>query len=257
MKKLSQSADTTIFTPILPIIFFCCFLFNHASFADEASKFYIEGLIGSDLKNLDASSDYAGAPGYLCADCSTGKIGNTDTSGDITLGLKFGYKYSDSVRFDISYYSLGYGKTTWGTDFASFDGTYNPAFAFPFTGKLTSKTVFFSTYYNLNLSTGFKPYIGAGIGPSWNKFHNASESNYAEVDSNDNFDIAYKFDIGVMYQVYKNMDIDFGVSFIDVGDFQSAKNRKIIASGADESIAPYKFSSELSPIVNLGIIYNF
>ena len=60
-----------------------------------------------------------------------------------------------------------------------------------------------------------------------------------------------------MYQVYKNMDIDFGVSFIDVGDFQSAKNRKIIASGADESIAPYKFSSELSPIVNLGIIYNF
>ena len=35
------------------------------------------------------------------------------------------------------------------------------------------------------------------------------------------------------------------------------KYKMHIASGADESIAPYKFSSELSPIVNLGIIYNF
>jgi opacity protein-like surface antigen len=224
------------------------------AFADETSSFYIEGLVGTPIRNLNASSDYAGASGYVCSNCPTGKLGDVNTSPGTTWGLKAGYKYTENLKFDLSYYSLSYGQTKWGTDFTSFNGTYNPATAIPFTSdKLTANVVFISAYYNLNMKNGFMPYVGAGIGYSRNKISHINEGGYNFMNSHTSADFAYKLDTGLAYQINKNISIDLGVSLIDVGEFESANVR----GTNNEPIAPYKFSASLSPITALGLVDNF
>jgi opacity protein-like surface antigen len=224
------------------------------AFADETSSFYIEGLVGTPIKNLSASSDYAGASGYVCSNCPTGKMGDVHTSPDTTWGLKAGYKYTENLKFDLSYYSLGYGRTTWGTDFSSFNGTYNPATATPFTSNnLTSDAVFISAYYNFNLGNGWMPYVGVGIGASRNTFGYTNEGGYNFINSHTSVDFAYKLDAGLVYKINKNIAIDLGISLIDVGEFKSANVR----GTNNEPITPYKFSADLSPIATLGLIYYF
>jgi|GEM_PF-3514127 len=228
-------------------------IYSNLVLADDNTRFYTEGLVGTSLKNLTPTSDLVGASGY--SNLTTGPIGtmgDTHTSSRTSFGLKAGYQYSDSIKLDISFYSLGYGNTTWGTDF-NYPPAYNSAAATPFTGSLTSKTVFFSAYYTLNLDGQFKPYLGAGLGPSWNKFGQAQEGNYNFIYANTNVDLAYKIDLGAQYQINDNIGLDFGVSLIDVGEFKSANDR----GTSHEPISPYKFSADLSPIVNLGLVYKF
>ena len=140
----------------------------------DASKFYVEGYIGTGLDDAEESNNFAGASGYAAAG-PTGKIGDVSEDEDTTFGLKLGYVFSENLSFELELMSLGYGDTTWGTDFSSNNGTFNPAAAVPFRGELTSKAIFLNTYYNWNLDN-FKPYVGFGLGVSRNKFHQASES---------------------------------------------------------------------------------
>jgi outer membrane protein W len=231
-------------------------IFSNLVLADDNARFYAEWLVGTSLKNLSETSNLVGALGASGYSNLTsgpiGTMGDTHTSSRTSLGLKAGYQYSDSIKLDVSFYSLGYGNTTWGTDF-NYPNAYNSAIATPFTGSLTSKTVFFSAYYTLNLDGKLKPYVGAGLGPSWNKFGQAQEGNYNFIYANTNVDLAYKIDLGAQYQINDNLGLDFGVSLIDVGEFKSANKR----GTNHEPIGPYKFSADLSPIVNLGLVYKF
>ncbi len=215
----------------------------------DSNGFYIEGLLGSRINKLDSSKDYAGASGYIAAG-PTGRMGDVRTDSKITYGAKLGYKLSENIKFDLSYYNLSYGTTKWGVDFTSFNDTYNSAVARPFIGNLSSQTIFASAYYSMPLSNGFSPYIGAGVGPSFNKFKAADEGGYNLVAARTTTSFAYKLDIGVGYEVNKKIGLDFGISLMNVGNFSSGNHRN-----NNELIAPYKFDSGLSPIANIGLIY--
>ena len=223
----------------------------------DASKFYVEGYIGTGLDDAEESNNFAGASGYVAAG-PTGKIGDVSEDEDTTFGLKLGYVFSENLSFELELMSLGYGDTTWGTDFASNNGTFNPATVSLFKGELTSKAIFLNTYYNWNLDN-FKPYVGFGLGVSRNKFHQASEtgSSYtATVHDNTETDFAYKLDIGSLYEITSDLSINLGVSFLDIGDYES-DDKRTIGSGL-ETIAPYKFGTDgLEPVVTLGIRKNF
>jgi opacity protein-like surface antigen len=225
-----------------------------SAFAESPTSFFIEGLAATPIHNLSESSDYAGASGYFCSNCPTGKLGGVHTSSDTTWALKAGYTYSENLRMDMSYYSLSYGKTSWGTDFRSFNGTYNPASATPFTSnKLSSDAAFISAYYNLNLGNGLKPYAGLGIGLSRNNFGYTNEGGYNFINSHTNTDFAWKLDVGSQYEFNNNFAVDLSITLINVGEFKSANNR----GTNHEAIAPYKFSADLNPIGSIGVIYKF
>jgi opacity protein-like surface antigen len=221
----------------------------------DASKFYVEGYIGTGLDDAEESNNFAGASGYAAAG-PTGKIGDVSEDEDTTFGLKLGYVFSENLSFELELMSLGYGDTTWGTDFASNNGTFNPATVSLFKGELTSKAIFLNTYYNWNLDN-FKPYVGFGLGVSRNKFHQASESAAAAtIHDNTETDFAYKLDIGSLYEITSDLSINLGVSFLDIGDYES-DDKRTIGSGL-ETIAPYKFGTDgLEPVVTLGIRKNF
>jgi opacity protein-like surface antigen len=221
----------------------------------DASKFYVEGYIGTGLDDAEESNNFAGASGYVAAG-PTGKIGDVSEDEDTTFGLKLGYVFSENLSFELELMSLGYGDTTWRTDFASNNGTFNPATSDPFRGELTSKAIFLNTYYNWNLDN-FKPYIGFGLGVSRNKFHQASESgSAATIHDNIETDFAYKLDVGSLYEITSDLSINLGVSFLDIGDYESDDKRTINSNL--EAIAPYKFGTDgLEPVVTLGIRKNF
>ena len=220
----------------------------------DASKFYVEGYIGTGLDDAEESNNFAGATVGDAAG-PTGKIGDVSEDEDTTFGLKLGYVFSENLSFELELMSLGYGDTTWRTDFDSNNGTFNPATSVPFRGELTSKAIFLNTYYNWNLDN-FKPYIGFGLGVSRNKFHQASESGYATIHDNIETDFAYKLDVGSLYEITSDLSINLGVSFLDIGDYESDDKRTV--DSKLQAIAPYKFGTDgLEPVVTLGIRKNF
>jgi opacity protein-like surface antigen len=225
-----------------------------SAFAEDFNKFYIQGIIGSPIKEISEGNLLAGAYG-------SGKLGGVDTSASkATFGLKLGYRLSETLRFDLSYYDLSYGKTTWGTDFCNCQ-EYNPNNARPFTAHLSSDTVFASAYYSVNnslLPKGLSPYFGIGLGTSRNKFKDGIETvgsnGYGLLGNKTKNSFAYKFDLGVEYLINKNFGIDAAVTFMDIGKFSSANYRDY---GGIGTIVPYTFSSDLAPIYNVGISYKF
>jgi len=220
----------------------------------DASKFYVEGYIGTGLDDAEESNNFAGATVGDAAG-PTGKIGDVSEDEDTTFGLKLGYVFSENLSFELELMSLGYGDTTWRTDFDSNNGTFNPAISVPFRGELTSKAIFLNTYYNWNLDN-FKPYIGFGLGVSRNKFHQASEFWYATIHDNIETDFAYKLDVGSLYEITSDLSINLGVSFLDIGDYESDDKRTF--DSKLQAIAPYKFGTDgLEPVVTLGIRKNF
>ena len=233
-------------------------------FAEDFNKFYITAILGSPVKEIHVGNSTVGASGYVSPCCPTGTMGEVNTaSSKATLGLKLGYKLSETWRFDLSYYNLSYGKTTWGTDFGD-DGiwpNYNPANAVPFRANLSSNTIFASAYYSVNHSSlpkGLSPYLGIGLGSSWNEFKDAVEgagNGYNTPWNNTKTSFAYKFDLGLEYAINKNFGIDAAVTFMDIGKFSSDNYRG--RYGVKEAISPYTFTSDLTPIYNLGISYKF
>ena len=232
--------------------------------AEDFNKFYIQAILGSPIKEISVGDSTVGAPGYVSGCCSTGKMGEVDTAASkATLGLKLGYRLSETWRFDLSYYDLSYGNTTWGTDFGSAGNwpVYRPANATPMRANLSSNTVFASAYYSVNHSSlpkGLSPYFGIGLGSSWNEFKDGVEGSgdgYNTPWSNTKTSFAYKFDLGLEYAINKNFGIDAAVTFMDIGKFSSDSYRG--RNGGKEAISPYTFSSDLAPIYNLGISYKF
>jgi opacity protein-like surface antigen len=217
--------------------------------------FYFGGFLGVHNSKLSPGPNYAGAKGYVCSNCSTGKLGNVDTDSQTIFGSKIGYKYSDSIRFDLSHFKVSLGNTTWGTDFLSFNGSYSQIAATPFSANLKSDVLLASVYYKLPIYKGLSPYVGAGIGSSSNTMGTVTEGNYASPAGRTQTVTAYKVDLGFLYEMTDKIDFDFSVSLLNTGNFSSDTNRTY--RGMYEVIAPYEFKSQINPIVSLGLMYKF
>ena len=242
---------------------FAIFLISTQSiFADEnpSKNFYFELSISQGPEKLSPSTDYAGASGYVCADCPTGRIGEVNNDPSTTKSLKLGYYFSENFSSELSFYDVDFGTTTWGTDFSSFNGTYNSSTATSFSGKLTSTAILVSANYHFKPIGKLKPFARVGVGPSFNKFHEASESTYATVHKNTHNSVSFKADLGAIYNISPSFAVNAGISFLNLGNFESAKTRTI---GGTESISPYKFSSGQhgsllwNNSISLGLRYSF
>lgn len=235
----------------------CIILGAASNSARGADQFYIGGYIGSAASRLHASSDYAGASGYISADSPTGKIGDVDTKSNPSFMLSAGYKLTDHLRAEVSYAKLDYGSTRWGTDFYSFDGTYNPSLAIPFVGRLHSQTYLAGLNYEGVLYKEWIWEAGAAVGLARNTFETANEGDYATIFANTKTRFAYKLSAGIGYRLGEQVAIMANVWLLDIGGFESAKSRNNFGIGATEAISPYKFETKCQPMASVGLRFNF
>ena len=83
------------------------------------------------------------------------------------------------------------------------------------TAELESQSLFLNAYYDIDTGTKFTPYVGGGIG--YAKIEGSMSMpgmNISEDDTN----FAWQLGAGVAYAVNKNISVDFGYRYTDMGD---------------------------------------
>ncbi len=97
----------------------------------------------------------------------------------------------------------------------------------PLHTSLKSYTAMFNLYRDLGNYGGFTPYIGAGIGASYNKlsqvYFTGNPNLTNKIAGNSDLSFAWALMAGVGYQVSQRAIIDFGYRYIDMGSIKSGR----------------------------------
>lgn len=80
-----------------------------------------------------------------------------------------------------------------------------------------SKTVFVNGYYDFDSSSIFTPYVTAGVGYTQNKIGKLASGTTNVTNKN----FAYNAGFGSKVNVAKDVDLDLGYRFVNLGDFKS------------------------------------
>ena len=141
------------------------------------------------------------------------------------IGFGIGYKYSDHVRFDVT------GEYRSGASFHGLQIYTAPAPAVSpgtdeYTGVKTEWTFLANAYWDIGTWKGLTPFVGAGIGASYNTISGFTDVNtpalgvaYGATASTMN--LAWALYAGLGYQVTPNLTIEAAYRYIDLGNAQS------------------------------------
>jgi len=97
----------------------------------------------------------------------------------------------------------------------------------PLHTSLQSYTLMFNLYRDLGNYGGFTPYIGAGIGASYNKlsqvYFTGNPNLVNRIAGNSDLSFAWSVMAGVGYQLSERAVLDVGYRFIDLGSIKSGR----------------------------------
>lgn len=136
------------------------------------------------------------------------------------FGGGIGYQFNDHFRADATIEWRGK------SDFDAIDYVVweegDPSYSNDYRAKKSELVLMANGYYDIATFSGITPYVGAGIGASYNMISGFRDMNteggggYADDDGKWNF--AWALHAGVGYKASDRMTIDFGYSFISLGD---------------------------------------
>lgn len=140
------------------------------------------------------------------------------------FGGGVGYQFNGNLRGDLTVEWRGKA------DFNATDWVVVSDGDSPTTNDYTatkSELVFMANgYYDFGNFSGITPYVGAGLGASYNTISNFRDINiingagaYAGEDGQWNF--AWALHAGLGFQATERMTVDFGYSFVSLGDAQT------------------------------------
>jgi opacity protein-like surface antigen len=160
---------------------------------------------------------------------------NDDVGSSVILGAGLGYRVNKWIRVDVTgAYRPGYEIDT-NTSAAGTTGTFK--------GDVTSLAAMANIYVDLVTWGRFTPYVGGGIGGSQNSMDDIA-LNVGGVtgtleggDSRTSF--AWNAAAGVGIEVMRNMLIDFGYRYVDLGEAKSG-NGGTLGGAAFSTSAPVK-----------------
>lgn len=137
------------------------------------------------------------------------------------VGGGIGYQFNDYLRGDLTVEWRGK------SDFYALDWVEaeegDPITTNEYTAKKSELVFMANGYYDIGDFYGITPYVGAGIGASYNRISHFRDvgqitpsAGYADDESEWNF--AWALHAGLGFQATDRMMIDFGYSFISLGD---------------------------------------
>jgi opacity protein-like surface antigen len=212
---------------------------------------YIRGYIGMSNQFFDGlESDLFPTTGFGWYD--DGGFGSAPIAGG---GV--GYEFNDYLRGDITVEWRGKADF-YALDFID-DGSITTN---EYTAKKSELVFMANGYYDFGDFYGITPYVGAGIGASYNTISHFRDVNIingggAYADDNSEWNFAWALHTGLGFQATERMTIDFGYSFISLGDAETGTlendDGSSFPSGENESI---KFNDIYSHDFKLGVRYS-
>ena len=176
------------------------------------------------------------------------------------VGGGVGYEFNDYLRGDITVEWRGK------SDFYALDWLQvvdgGPITTNEYTAKKSELVFMANGYYDFGAFYGITPYVGAGLGASYNTISHFRDvgqitpsGGYA--DDNSEWNLAWALHAGLGFQATDRMTIDFGYSFISLGDAETGTLQNddgtSFPSGENESI---KFNDIYSHDFKLGVRYS-
>jgi opacity protein-like surface antigen len=217
-----------------------------------SSGFYLRGDVGVGLQTVGKyhQDDVAQFGGTF--------FGKSDNSA-FFAGLGVGYRFNNWLRFDIT--SEYRGSTSIGVNDIVFNPWINQNQTNTYKGNLTSLVTLFNGYFDLGTWNCLTPYIGAGIGFTQNRISGLTDQGsvagfstlgYATNGSKTN--LAWALMAGVGYEVNKNLTLELGYRYLNLGDAQSGR---IVNAFNGDMYAPLKAKNIDSHDFRIGMRWNF
>ena len=177
------------------------------------------------------------------------------------VGGGVGYQFNDYLRGDLTVEWRGK------SDFYALDWLDAPDAPIEittneYTAKKSELVFMANGYYDFGDFYGITPYVGAGIGASYNTISHFRDTNIITggggyADDNSEWNLAWALHAGLGFQATERMTIDFGYSFISLGDAETGtlKNDDGVSfpSTVNENI---KFNDIYSHDFKLGVRYS-
>ncbi|HEX2148159.1 MAG TPA: outer membrane beta-barrel protein [Pseudorhizobium sp.] len=180
-----------------------------------------------------------------------------DFDSGIIGGIGVGYQVNDWLRTDAFVEYRGK------TDFAALDRYWDPAGAGTWRTNDYEATksewlVMANVYADLGDYYGIVPYVGAGVGASRNTISNfrdfdATRPSVAYADEDSKWNLAWALHAGLGYQVNDRLTLDFGYSYLNLGDAQTGTIRTFDGTDTGERM---KFEDITSHDFKLGLRYS-
>ncbi|TAJ34801.1 outer membrane beta-barrel protein [Bosea sp. (in: a-proteobacteria)] len=224
------------------------------------SGVYLRGDIGVGVQSIgkyqqDDVTQYGGS-----------FFGGSKSNAAFFGGLGIGYRFNNWFRADIT------GEYRGSSSIGVNDTIYNPFARGPQTntykGNLTSLVTLFNGYIDLGTWNCLTPYIGGGIGFANNRIEGLTDqgivyANYpngpisptlGSAASGSKTGLAWALMAGVGYEVNKNLTLEFGYRYLNLGD---ARSGRITNAFAAETYAPLKAKDIDSHDFRIGMRWNF
>jgi opacity protein-like surface antigen len=190
------------------------------------------------------------------------------------FGVGIGFRHSEHLRFDAtaewrgkSAFSALDRYDTDGPIPPDFDGVAGPDWGTNhYTGKKAELLFLANAYWDLNSWNGITPYVGAGIGASYNTIYDFVDENVPAAGggfapTGHKLSFAWALHAGASMQLSDNISLDFGYSFVNLGDAQTGPFQNfdptIGCAATPGTCVPMNFRGIYSHDFKVGLRYAF
>jgi opacity protein-like surface antigen len=196
-------------------------------------------------------------------------FGATDQNTTFFAGVGIGYRFNNWFRVDGTFEYRGGGSIGVNDRIDYTNGVGNPGILTnTYKGNLSSMVALFNAYVDLGTWNCLTPYIGAGIGVASNRITGLTDQGANWVDtttaiiqptlgtasSGTKTGVAWALMAGVGYEVNKNLTLEVGYRYLNLGDAQSGPIRNAFLN---DTYAPLKVKSLDSHDIKIGMRWNF
>jgi opacity protein-like surface antigen len=228
-----------------------------------SSGIYLRGDVGVGYQQIDKyeQANVAAAGGTF--------FGATDQNTTFFAGVGIGYRFNNWFRVDGTFEYRGGGSIGVNDRIDYTNGVGNPGILTnTYKGNLSSMVALFNAYVDLGTWNCLTPYIGAGIGVASNRINGLTDQGANWVDtttaiiqptlgtasSGTKTGVAWALMAGVGYEVNKNLTLEVGYRYLNLGDAQSGPIRNAFLN---DTYAPLKVKSLDSHDIKIGMRWNF
>jgi outer membrane autotransporter protein len=160
--------------------------------AQDMSALYIAPKVSYSFRTADISDGWNNNP-------VNWKDKDRDFGFGLAVGTDMGLFYDVPLRVELEYmYRLQ----------SEFSDGGN-------TAKVAAHSLMANGYFDINTSTDFTPYIGAGLGMAYRDADYTSNTLHTESDQS--WNLAWNLGAGVAYHVTDTMALDMGYRYVDLG----------------------------------------